>query len=247
MHRLWLAMVLVASAFGCGGKAAITSAEGGDASTGADGSTDRDASTGGDGGGSAACTPTFVDAGTGWAGDAEVPVYHRAAPACCTSQRGPGPGGQPYSSQESRGCSSDSQCDGGANGRCLPFGGLVGPGGCSYDECFTDSDCPAGTPCVCRGSASDGTPNVCATGGNCVVDSDCGPGGYCSPSQGCWGVTAYEPSSAPYFCHTAKDTCINDFDCAVVDAGAACETIARCAYSAQAQHWACTQLVCCPP
>src|SRR5262249_504156 len=63
------------------------------------------------------------------------------------------------------------------------------------DECFTDSNCPSGAPCICRTSASDDSANICATGGNCVLDSDCGPGGFCSPSE-------WSSSTAASFCST---------------------------------------------
>jgi hypothetical protein len=182
--------------------------------------------------------PTVAEAGTVSTGDAEVPLDHRAAGACCPSQRGPGPSGQPYPSGSTT-CTSDSDCTGGANGRCFPFAGLVGPGGCSYDECFTDSNCPSGTPCLCRSSPSDDSANVCVPGGNCVVDSDCGPGGYCSPSRG-----SCEELS-PYYCHTASDTCISDSDCPYVDGGESYVTV--CAYNPQAHRWACNQLRCLPP
>jgi hypothetical protein len=191
-------------------------------------------------GSDASCEPAFVEAGTGRSGDAEIPVYHRAAPACCPSERGPAPSTQPYTSGMAAGCTSDSQCTSGADGRCFPFEGLVGPGGCSYDGCFTDSDCPSGTPCLCRISASDTSANMCVPGGNCVVDSDCGSGGYCSPSPQCYGV-------AGYYCHTAADSCINDTDCPAVDAGGDCQIPSTCAYSADAQRWACSEQHCCPP
>ncbi len=203
----------------------------------ASGSSTRAART--DGG--LSCTPAFLEAGTGKAGDAEIPIYHRPLPSCCPSERGPGPATQPYGSGIAAGCSSDSQCTDGGDGRCFPFEGLVGPGGCSYDQCFTDSDC-SGAPCVCRTSASDNSANVCAPGGNCAVDSECGPGGYCSPSQACF---FYGPPT--YYCHTALDTCINDTDCPVVDAGGGCSVPQNCVYEPQAQHWACSQQACCPP
>jgi hypothetical protein len=178
---------------------------------------------------------------------AGVPLQLRAASACCTSQRGAGPPTQPYPPgvasflpADAGGCMSDSDCTDGKNGRCFPFSGVVGPGGCSYDECFTDSTCGAKTPCLCRNSPTSNDANGCDPGGNCAVDSDCGPGGYCSPSESCNGAT--------YYCHTASDTCVNDADCPSVDGGAlSCATFARCAYDSQTQHWACAQLVCCPP
>ena len=192
------------------------------------------------------CGPTSIEADAAPEGGAKVPAVHRAT-ACCPSQRGPGPSQQPYPpgiasalAPDAGGCTSDSDCKDGANGRCFPFEGLVGPGGCSYDECFADSTCGSKTPCICRGTSTDNLANVCDPGGNCAVDSDCGPGGFCSPSwESCSGPT--------YECHTALDTCIDDADCPDVGAGASCPTVARCAYSLQAQHWACTSLTCCPP
>ena len=183
-----------------------------------------------------------VEAATAPAGDAEVPLNHRPTHACCPSQRGPGPSGQPYSGFENA-CSSDSQCKAGVNGRCFPWEGLVSAGGCSYDECFTDSTCGLRTPCVCRVSPTDDSANVCDPGGNCVVDSDCGPGGYCSPSTGSCYV-----NPGHYYCHTPMDTCINDSDCPSVDAGtSSCPVFTSCAYDADAGHWGCSNSVCCPP
>src|SRR5262249_11512096 len=134
-------------------------------------------------------------------------------------------------------CASDSQCQNGPSGRCFPFEGLVGPGGCSYDECYTDSDCSSKSPCICRGSPSDNSANYCAPPGNCNVDSDCGQGGYCSPSfSGCY-------QAATYYCHTAHDTCTNDADCPRVDAGPSWAARDTCAYDSAAQHWACSHFV----
>ncbi|HEX4447981.1 MAG TPA: hypothetical protein VH044_14635, partial [Polyangiaceae bacterium] len=130
----------------------------------------------------------------------------------------------------------------GVNGRCYPFEGLVGIGGCSYDECFVDWTCGSQATCLCRASSTDNLANVCVPAGNCVVDSDCGPRGYCSPS-----LTSCEAEPA-YYCHTASDTCVNDSDCPSVDAGeSSCPLAASCVYSAQARHWACNPLFCCPP
>ena len=190
-----------------------------------------------------ACEPTFVDAATASAGDARVPVHHRPMPACCSSERGPGPDGQPYPPGVATTCQSDSQCTAGAGGRCFPFEGLVGNGGCSYDECFIDSDCGSGATCLCRSSPADNSANVCVHGGNCLVDSDCGPGNYCSPSleENCL-------TPRQYFCHTAMDTCLDDSDCPSVDAGAnSCPIGNLCLFDKQEQRWTCTLLTCCPP
>lgn len=193
------------------------------------------------------CAPAaFIEAGTGWEGDAEAPIYHRAAPSCCPTERGPGPGTQPYGLGTAAGCTTDSQCTQGPDGRCFPFGGLAWTGGCSYDECFTDSDCPSGAPCICRTSALDDSTNICATEGNCVLDSDCGPGGFCSPSVFCNFRLPGWPGYG-YYCHTAADTCINDMDCSPIDAGGGCSIPSVCLYDTQAKHWACNDQKCCLP
>jgi hypothetical protein len=206
-----------------------------------------------------------VSDGPTTAGEARVPLQHRSTSASCPSQRGPGPScvttscaSQPYPSGVASTCSSDSQCTDGLNGRCFPFEGMIGPGGCSYDECFSDSGCGAKTPCLCRSSSTDNSANVCDVGGNCAVDSDCGPGGYCSPSMETCFAAAPEievqdnyAGPNPYYCHRASDLCTNDSDCAPPDAGTAttpsCPKYTPCAYNAQDKRWECTQLVCCPP
>ena len=184
---------------------------------------------------------------------APAPFQHRSAPASCPSQRGPGPSCANTTCSSS--CSSDSQCIDGENGRCFPWEGLVSLGGCSYDECFTDSNCGSRTPCICRSSPTDNNANMCDVGGNCALDSDCGPGGYCSPSmETCYSTNPEAVVEGrnyggpnPYYCHTASDLCINDSDCASPDAGTATTptlTYTPCAYNVQDERWECTQLVC---
>jgi hypothetical protein len=207
------------------------------------------------------CDPGLVDAGAVSTGDAEVPLNHRPTAACCPAQRGPGPSGQPYPTctyeagsvcpaDHATTCSSDSECTAGVNGRCFPFEGLVGPGGCSYDECFTDSNCGPKTPCSCRSSSTDNSANVCDVGGNCAVDSDCGPGGYCSFSDPILNNGAANVCYGPYlyYCHTASDTCINDSDCGPLDSGTPPESPANvCAYNTQDNRWECTKTGCAAP
>jgi len=189
----------------------------------------------------AEAAPSGTDAAAD-ASDARVPLYHRSTSASCPSERAPGPSGQPYPVGVATTCTSDSQCTVGTDGRCFPFEGLVGPGGCSYDECFADSDCGSGATCLCRNSSADNSANVCVHGGNCLVDSDCGPGNYCSPSL-------VESCQAPgqYFCHTALDTCLNDSDCGPADPNGLCGSTNLCAFDMQAHRWTCTQANCCPP
>ena len=180
--------------------------------------------------------------------DATVPLQHRSTPASCPPQRAPGPS---CANTMCSSCSSDSQCTDGKNGRCFPWEGLVGPGGCSYDECFTDSNCGSKIPCLCRSSSADNSANVCNVAGNCAVDSDCGPCGYCSPSAQilsgqppnvCWG-------SSPYYCHTTSDLCLNDSDCALPDAGLTTPFPPpyTCAYNPEDNRWECTKAVCAIP
>jgi hypothetical protein len=159
------------------------------------------------------------DAGT------RTPLLHRAAGATCPTGRAPGLNNGPparCSALTCPTCGRDSDCTTGTNGRCL-MNEPVPVAVCSYDACFSDSDCPANTPCDCRDSASSSAPNLCLGGSDCRVDSDCGPGNFCSPSQyGQWcGFT--------YHCHTASDTCVDDSDC--VGAG--------CNFNKQTGRWAC--------
>jgi hypothetical protein len=145
-----------------------------------------------------------MDSGT-TDGAPRVPTNHRAAGVACPMQRGPGStGGLPPGD-----CDADTDCTAGANGRCLPSCGPPGCLGsnCSYDGCFSDSECGARVPCSCRPSASSSDPNGCVMGSTCAVDSDCGSGGYCSPSA------AGEWCGATYHCHTPCDACLDDSDC----------------------------------
>jgi hypothetical protein len=166
-----------------------------------------------------------------------VPVNHRPSGTTCPQQRGPGmlPSSCNYDAGTPALCLRDSDCTQGNNGRCVhpDLTPAVCVTGCSYDECFTDSDCAANAPCDCRASATDSTANTCVAGSQCRVDADCGPGGYCSPSAG------YGPFQCgiAYFCHTAADTCLNDTDC---DA-------AKCQYDSTAALWRCGGPTCAPP
>jgi hypothetical protein len=231
----------------CGGTVSPAAGETSDGGTGLTSTPTAPTAPAGSGssgsGGELSCTPAFVTAGAGTANGVEIPLYHRAAPACCPAERGPAPSGQPYGPDRATTCTSDSQCTAGKNGICLPFEGVIGPGGCSYDACATDSDCPTGRPCQCRTGATDSEATYCGPAGNCLLDSDCGPGGYCSPSTDCGSEGA-----GTYYCHTAADTCVNDSDCTVVDAGtASCDQVAACEYDPTAQHWSCRQQSCCAP
>jgi hypothetical protein len=132
-------------------------------------------------------------------------------------------------------CRTHAECTAGDNGRC------VGNGHdgwrCTYDDCFSDADCPgfdggrAGV-CACKnGFRSDN--NVCLYAGNCRTDADCG-GGYCSPTLGQCGRYG---TFVGYYCHTSADECTDDADCAATPN-------AYCAWSELKGHWACSTSYC---
>lgn len=174
-----------------------------------------------------------ADAGT-TCSVARTPESHRASADPCPMARGPGDtimsDGGPTGA-----CHRDADCTMGRNGRCL-LTDFPPTTVCSYDDCYSDSDCAGNVACACRASGSSNAPNVCAVGSDCRVDSDCaGPCGYCSPS----GNPFFPP--ALYFCHTPADTCTNDRDCPS-DPG---DCQQGCEYDASAGHWACAAE--CPP
>jgi hypothetical protein len=149
-----------------------------------------------------------------------IAAKHRSTGTMCPSERGPGNGLGALVDE----CTQDSDCTAGTNGRCLNYHRTV----CSYDDCFSDSDCRGVEPCQCRPSATSMFPNYCVIGSNCRLDSDCGPNGFCSPSMSdCMGT----PSG--YFCHTPQDTCVNDSDCSNPQ---------TCEYDKQSYHWSCVEV-----
>jgi hypothetical protein len=95
-------------------------------------------------------------------------------------------------------------------------------------DSVTHGDCPDGNVCVCSGVYGG---NTCVAR-NCRVDADCGDGGYCSPQDAfCYN------GAIGYFCHTPKDTCIDDTDCALG---------ARCVHDAATGAWGCMMGDGCP-
>jgi hypothetical protein len=217
-----LALGAAAAPNGCGATTAATTDDGG--ALGRDASAEKDGATMPEAG---AVTDSALDDASDAPFEGRVPAKHRATAVACPEERGPSTvpaacidsGSPPY-------CLSDSQCTMGNNGRCqhvYPLPGCFFE--CSYDACFTDSDCPAPEPCGCRASATDSAPNTCLAGSECRVDADCGSGGYCSPSMGPYSGSC----GIAYFCHTAVDTCLDDSDC---DGG-------LCRYDTTAGHWAC--------
>jgi hypothetical protein len=166
-----------------------------------------------------------------------VPKKHRATATACSMTRpaGPDPG-------MGRGtCKADADCKDGAagkNGRCVPSrAGFT----CSYDTCFDDATC-GGKVCLCRSAAetvATSSTNHCLTQGDCQADGDCGAGGYCSPSFSTCGNYAGVVS---YYCHTAKDGCIDDEDCQGLDGGLGGP--GYCMFSPMETRWICAYSQC---
>jgi hypothetical protein len=128
-------------------------------------------------------------------------------------------------------CATDSDCPPCTNGQldhCFSHPQLLTGPSCGCDECNGDQDCGSTGVCACNQTGWSNIPvgNVCILAGNCRVDADCGPGGFCSPSPANCGVGGY-------YCHTAKDTCLDYADCPTA-----------CAYSLAAGDWACTTSAC---
>jgi hypothetical protein len=210
-----------------------------------------------EGGAGGAVTGTSVGGQTsgGSNGAVRIPKNHRPVGSTCPAQRGPSSvsvDGCQNNSAVNNGayvlCTQDADCTTGINGRCFEVGPMACMTDCSYDTCFSDSDCPSNQPCECRQSASDSTANQCETGGNCRIDADCGQGGYCSPSQVnnfclcpspalCGPGTSCSPGPCAcgdscghgYFCHTPVDTCVDDSDC----------DGATCNYDTVNNRWSC--------
>lgn len=174
--------------------------------------------------------PAVIDVPSG-----RVPRQHRATRAACPTDRPPSTctgGGAPAA------CTVDGDCTMGRNGRCVgnPHDGCR----CNYDTCSDDSACMTGGPCACRLSTRGAAgANVCLPG-NCQIDADCGAGGYCSPTFGSCGEYS---GVVGYRCHTPQDECVDDEDCAGVDAGFLGQR-PYCMYAQEVGHWRCSNSAC---
>ncbi len=159
-----------------------------------------------------------------------APTSHRVASATCDAN--------PRPSSALRPGLKDSDCTAGKNGR-WGAGAMTMTGPkleCQYDQCFQDADCGKSGVCAC------GTDSVhrCITNGNCRVDGDCGANGFCSPS-----ATFSCPNWTPlagYYCHTARDECIDDGDCHA-DAGRG-SSRGTCVFDPGFGAWTCTYQFC---
>ncbi|HVZ74960.1 MAG TPA: hypothetical protein VHJ20_21410 [Polyangia bacterium] len=233
------ALVAVGCVFiACGSVSPIGTGAGGDGgggSTGSGGSTSTGGTTG-TGGSTSTGGVTGTGGATGVGGmSGRVPVKHRAEGAMCEKTRAAGNCAAVMSGTTGGvyQCKTDADCTMGDNGRCLPTARILGCS-CSYDGCFSDSDCKAttGGACACR-TAGAATPNVCQAG-NCRTDGDCGAGGFCSPTLGSCGNYGGVVGN---YCHTAHDECVDDSDCAAQVKG-------DCRWTPETSTWTCQSSQC---
>jgi hypothetical protein len=113
-------------------------------------------------------------------------------------------------------CLKDSDCTAQPLGMCRTSSGISGSVNyCDYG-CELDSDCDAGSICVCADTSisSFGSWGVARAGScqriaNCMSDQDCPGGNWCAPydsNPGCY--------SPVFACTTAQDECTKPSDCA---------------------------------
>lgn len=188
------------------------------------GDTNDGSETGGTGGSAGSTSGSGGSSGSaGSGGSLTEPENHRPSALACDDERE----SQPTPGDPSiPGCSADSDCTEGRNGRCTSTREGYE---CTYDECITDDDCGTDQLCECEGGFwSDA--NACLSG-NCRVDDDCGSGGFCSPSFGTCGNYS---GVVGYYCRTAADECLNDSDCVDPEQGPG-----YCMYEPSVSHWVC--------
>jgi len=244
-RRVPIALVLVLMSAACGSRP-LRDLTGNGAAGRANGSGGAGAGHAGTSGGAAAgtghagATGGAPDGGagggagtTGIAG--RVPARHRPAVVTCPStNRTPRPEDVCPALRPDSGllvpywCDKDSDCHDAQNGRCDVFS-LEGPCLCVYDLCYSDTDCETKTVCGCEARSGS---NACLDG-NCRVDDNCGVGGYCSPNPTPCGGTAQS-----YYCHTPRDTCLDDADCG---------SQRQCQYVQPDKTWQCFPLPLCGP
>jgi hypothetical protein len=157
-----------------------------------------------------------------------VPAVHRAQANSCVGVFAPA---EPVDPNSGSSCKKHADCTQGKNGRCITDPVGMGRAAkmyyCAYDSCATDADCDPGKVCYCTA----GDAAHCFYAGNCRTDADCGGGAtsYCSPAYGndCGGYHWY----SSYYCHTTRDTCIDDSDCTGKN---------FCDYNVVSGRWECT-------
>jgi len=172
----------------------------------------------------------------------DLGLFNRpVAEACSTERTVVLPVPQECVDNPAAACSSHEDCTDGDNGRCTT--GLWGANdcACSYDECFSDSDCPSGKLCGCGEAGAFGlyANNTCVTA-LCHTDADC-DAGLCLAVPYYCAYTEVEPRHLVdrYQCATAEDECRNHGACECSD-----DPTNRCApvdTEDQDGSWTCNQ------
>jgi hypothetical protein len=207
MHKAVVAIVFLGFAIGAANCGGSTQSSSGAESTGPDSGTFVPAKK---------IPADTCDAGS------NVPPDTRSG-ASCSSTRPPGD----FQGSDAGACSptatfccQDSDCTAGKNGRCQNYIDVGHT--CTYDACTSDADCRAGTVCDCEGSG-----NACIPG-NCKSDADCGAGFTCAATYD--QICGERDGIQGYYCHSAKDDCGSQCDCA-------------CTFSNTADKWICTTAI----
>jgi len=107
-------------------------------------------------------------------------------------------------------CAADTEC--GNQSICAEAHNLRGYSGC-FSGCRQDSDCGAGSICVCGVVLGQCMPANCKTNADCGVGFGClatgeGPAGGCAV-----GMAVSTPNITRYVCQQAQDACFATKDC----------------------------------
>jgi hypothetical protein len=188
------------SASGGSKASAGSEASGGSKASGGSSSNGGSKASGGSasGGGSNGCTnPTPAGAGYERCDNGTV---HRPRIEECPSSL-PRPTDAPITPPPVEGnCTSDADCADMPHGYCATGGQQPVPY-CAYG-CVKDSECGAGSICVC------GDPVGHCARATCTSDDDCGDGLRCQSYDSSLGC-----GSQGFACQTPQDTCASDNDC----------------------------------
>ena len=166
----------------------------------------------------------------------DVRIFHRAAADVCPDTRDPvWEVPSECVDYPDTACSSHEDCTEGSNGRCTM--GIWGTRDCecSYDECFSDTDCGAGFLCGCGEQAPfENLPNNRCVSAGCRTDADC-DAGYCM--------------AVPYYCDAPASVddlwiesfvCATDFDeCRNHEACTCDDELAVCRPESAGEPWTC--------
>ncbi len=161
------------------------------------------ASSGGNGGGNDYPCVDPMELGAGYERCANGSVHRSTVQKCESKLPRPAPLILP---PVEGACASDADCTAMPHGYCSSGG--QAPGTFCVYGCVQDSECGAGSICVCRDPVG-----YCASA-TCTSDAECGGGLRCQSydqSRGCGSIN--------FACQTPQDSCGGDADCAGVGGG----------------------------